>query len=101
MGKRAHERISSNVLVYFNYGNSINFGTVTNFSENGMFVRTRMILAPINSQFEITIPSRHTELDVPVQVRRIVMKDNFYEGFGAELVNLSEDYLEFVKGLKK
>ena len=101
MGKRAHERTYSNVLVYFNYGNSINFGTVTNFSENGMFVRTRMIFAPINSQFEITIPSRHTELDVPVQVRRIVMKDNFYEGFGDQLVNLSEDYLEFMKGLKK
>ena len=101
MQKRAYERISSNVPVHFNYGDSINFGIVTNFSENGMFVSTKMVLAPVNSKFEITIHSQHTELNVPIQVKRIVMEDNFYKGFGVELLNLPEDYSTYVKGLKK
>jgi hypothetical protein len=31
----------------------------------------------------------------------MAMEDNFYKGFGVELINLPEDYSTYVKGLKK
>ena len=99
--KRAFGRVSSMVLVYLHYGGSIHFGTATDFSENGMFIRARIMSAPINAVLELAIPSRDSDLNLPIRVKRIVMKDNYYEGFGVELVNMSKDYSRFVKGLKK
>jgi hypothetical protein len=99
--RRAFGRVSSMVLVYLYYGGSIHFGTATDFSENGMFIRTRIISAPLNKVLELSIPSRDSELNIPIRVKRIVTKDNYNEGFGVELVNMSKDYSNFVKGLKK
>ena len=100
MEKRSHERIPSNVMVHYYYKGAIYFGTVTNLSESGMFVHTKTVFAHIDSEFEIVIPSQHKELNIPVQVRRIAMKDNIYEGFGVEVANLSKEYFEFVNDLK-
>lgn len=100
MEKRSHERIPSNIQVHYYYGGAIYFGTVTDLSESGMFVHTKTVFAHVNSEFEIAIPSQNKELNIPVQVRRIVMKDDVYEGFGVEVANLSKDYFEFVNDLK-
>ena len=99
--RRSFERVSSTALVYFHYGGSIHFGTATNFSEKGMFIRARIVSAPLNAVVKVAIPSRYSGLSFPIRVKRIVMKDHYYEGFGGELVDMSKDYTEFVKGLKK
>lgn len=100
LNRRSFERIPVNFMIHFYYGDSINFGTVTDISEKGMFVKTRMPLADVNSEFEIVIPSSHTELSVPVLVRRIAKKDDFYEGFGVELLTQTPEYLKHVLNLK-
>lgn len=98
--RRAFERFPANFMVHFYYGDSINFGTVTDISENGMFVKTKIPIADVNSEFEVVIPSPHSELKVPVLVRRIAKNNDLYEGFGVEVRNRPEEYAAYVQNIK-
>ncbi len=99
MQKRSFDRIFTNLDVRYFCGSIIHNGTVTNLSEKGMFIRTRMDF-PFDSIFDLLIPLDEEVLHVPVKVRRIVKTDNFYDGIGVELLNPPQNYLKFVNNLK-
>lgn len=100
MKKRDFERIPVNIQAEFFYGNKMNTGTVTNLSKNSMYINTKICL-PFKSEFEVLIPFKDEMLKVPVIVKSFVQSDDIYNGMDVELLNLPQNYLEFVDSLKK
>lgn len=100
MQRRAYERKPSNVKTKFFLGNSVYFGTITNFSENGLFVDTKDIYFPLRSRFEIFIPSSGEVLKLPVEVRRLAETGDIHYGMGVELLDPPQNYLEFMDSLR-
>jgi hypothetical protein len=101
MERRAFERMSANIHVKFYWDNTVYFGTVTNFSVNGMFINTIKIIFPLCSQFEIFIPSINNKvLKLPVKVSRLAERNCIYYGMGVELLNIPEDSLEFINDMR-
>ena len=101
MGKRAHERINTIVAARFFCDNlyySFCYGTIKNISENGMRIETSKCL-PFGAKTELLIYDKAEVLHVHVRVRRII-KESIYDAMGIEILNPSQDYLEFVEGLK-
>jgi hypothetical protein len=99
MQRRAFERIPADLQANFFCGNTIFTGTVTNLSENGMFVKTKMCF-PFDSTLEILIPLKEEVLKVPIKVSRIEKAEDFYDGMGVEVLNPPQNYVEFVSRLK-
>jgi len=98
MERRVFERTPSNVQVKFYYGYSVYFGTITNCSESGMFVRTNKIFFPLHthSKFELFILCNNKVLKLPVKVIRIEKMDGICYGMGVELQDITENYLELL-----
>ena len=71
---------------------------MTNCSENGMFINTKMCY-PFDTRFQILIILKDEVLKVPVKVTRIVKTYDFFNGMSVELLNPSRKYLEFIKNL--
>jgi Tfp pilus assembly protein PilZ len=74
-------------------------GIVTNLSENGMFISTKMSF-PVGSVFiAIILLDAHT-ISVPIKIRRSVRAEqltvNEQSGLGVGLLNTSKEYLDFV-----
>ncbi len=99
MEKRTFGRVDTSLPIRYFCGNLFYTGTVTNFSGNGMFIRTRVHF-PFSSRFELLLPLKEEILRLPVKVTRIVKTDGFYNGMGVELLNPDQNYLEFVDTLK-
>ncbi|MEF9427569.1 MAG: PilZ domain-containing protein [Candidatus Mariimomonas ferrooxydans] len=95
MEKRISRRIPVKRLLRFPCCNTYHSGTVTNLSENGMFIHTMMCF-PVQSKLELSIPLENEILKVPVKVNRIVKAGNVYDGMGVELMNLTKKYLKFI-----
>ncbi len=98
MEKRTFHRIPADLE--FHCFNINCFGTVTNISEKGMFIKSQRISFPLESQFEISIPAKEETLNVPVKVSRITKSNGFYDGIGVELMEPSQKYLKHVKRLR-
>jgi hypothetical protein len=98
MQKRTYERMNTNVRVSFFYRNDFYHGTMTNCSENGMCIKTRMCF-PFETRIELLIPSKEDVLKVLVEVKRLEKTEGFYDAMGVELLNSSPKYLEFIKSL--
>jgi hypothetical protein len=101
MQKRTSERKPSNINIKFSCDNVDYTGTVTNLSENGMFIKTRDMCFPFNSTFEIIIPLEEELLNLPVKVSRITKTNDSYDGIGVELLDPPRNYLEFAKSFRK
>ena len=99
MEKRDAERIQANLDVNYYCGNTVCHGTVTNISEKGMFINTK-IEFPFDLNFELNIQLGTEMLKAPVTVKRIVRTDNYYGGIGVELSDPPRSYLEFIERLK-
>jgi len=69
--RRAFERIHSDIRVRFYCCDNDYHGTVTNLSENGMFISMKKMLFPFDSKIEIVIPVENMLLRVPVRVIRM------------------------------
>ncbi len=98
--KRACRRIPANLQARLFYGNMIYTGTVTNLSENGMFISTK-VKFPVNSVFIMLMLINKHALKIPIKVRRTVSPENDYYpdyGMGVELVNAPQNYLDYVTG---
>lgn len=95
--RRTLKRIPTNIWTGIRHSseNIIFSGTLKNCSENGMYIRGR-ILFLFDSKVEILIPLEKDILRVPTKVTRIVMRGNIYEGIGVEILNPPQNYLEFV-----
>jgi len=95
MHKRNTERISVNMSLRFPFSNTFIPGTVTNLSENGMFIDTELCF-PLESKFEVLIKLNREILTIPVQIARIVKSNNKYTGMGVRILNYPPRYLEFL-----
>ncbi len=93
-------RIPVSVEVGFFCCNKVSSGTITDISEKGMFIKTGEMCFPFDSQFEIFIPMKEKIINVFAILKRIIMSPDSYDGIGVELLNPSQDYLEFVDNLR-
>lgn len=98
LGNRACERIPARID--FSCCDIDCFGTITNISANGMFIRSQKMSFPFDSQFEICITLKEEVLKVCVKVNRITKSSGYYDGIGVELLNPTQKYLELVDSLK-
>ncbi|MBI5741176.1 MAG: PilZ domain-containing protein [Nitrospirae bacterium] len=98
--KRAFERVRSDIRVRFYCCDNDYHGTVTNLSENGMFISIKKMLFPFDSKIEIIIPSENKLLRVPVRVIRMTKTQNVINGIGVEVLHTNWEYIELVNSLK-
>jgi len=99
MQRRAFERIPVYIEVKLFCGFMFFSGVITNLSENGMLINTRICL-PFESRFEVLIPIKEEVLKVHCKVTRIVNTGDLYDAMGVELLNPPKKYFEFVYSLK-
>jgi len=98
MKKRAFERVP--VYLESRCFDIDDFGTVTNLSENGMFIRSKKISFPLDAQFEVSVNLKTEQLNIPVRVSRITKSNGYYDGIGVELLRSSNNYLKLVNRLR-
>jgi superoxide reductase len=99
MRKRVFERVTSNHQMSFSYNNALYSGIVTNLSENGMRIDTKNC-PPFRSKFDVLFPLGEEVLTLPVQVKRVVKRQDVTDAVGVEILNPSMKYLQFVRDLK-
>jgi len=102
--KRSYRRIPSNLQARVLYGNLIYSGKVTDISENGMFINTKMNF-PVNVVFLLVVMVNDSVIKIPIKVKRTVrfQKDysgNGSSGIGVELVSTPQGYLDYVSNCK-
>ena len=73
-------------------------GTVTNLSENGMFIDTEGMCLPEESQFEVRLSLKEEALHLPVKLNRSVKTDG-HCGMGVEILCPSGQYTDYVESL--
>ena len=100
MNRRACKRIYGELDVRFFYDDAMHTGSITNLSGNGMYIELDICLYYYKSNFNVQLLLLNRTLDMPVKIGRLVEKHGFYYGMGVELVNPSEDYLDFVASLE-
>jgi hypothetical protein len=98
MERRGFKRIPANLHTRFFYGNLSYTGIVTNLSENGMYVKTKKGL-PLEAKLEMFVPLIDEVLKIPVEIRRVVRKDDMCDGMGIELLELPLNYFKLVEDL--
>jgi len=100
MEKRTFQRLPVKLQSRLFYGNLVYTGMITNLSENGMFISTKMSF-PVNSVFiAILLLNTHT-ISVPIRIRRSTREadqstGSEVSGLGVGLINPSREYLDFV-----
>ncbi len=95
MEKRAYKRIPLHVNVRVLNGGSLHRGLVTNLSENGIyFISGANLSSGLN--IEVSIPFNDDQLKVPIKIVRTIETGYLYDGFAAELLSQSQNYIEFV-----
>jgi desulfoferrodoxin-like iron-binding protein len=99
MEKRSADRIASNRKINFSFQNEIFAGTVTNMSENGMYINSKTLF-PVKSEFDVYIQVREKILSLPVKVRRLFNPSEKFTGMGVELLNSPDQYLDLVRILR-
>jgi len=99
MEKRVNKRIRFDREIIFSTGDVKRFGTLTNCSETGMYIKNK-ISSSFDCLYEVLIPMEKDVLKVPVKVVRVDKSNYFYEGVGVELLGYPPKYLEFVKNLE-
>jgi hypothetical protein len=97
--KRAHPRTPSTIAARFFYGNMFYTATITNLSEGGMFIHTRMNL-PLNSALVVIMREHNLAMNINARVKRTSLQKGLLRGIGVELVRPSSHYLDYVSELK-
>jgi hypothetical protein len=98
MNKRTFDRTSVNLALRFPFSNTFIPGTVTDLSENGMFINTELCF-PLESKFEVLIKLKNGILTIPVQIARVVRSNNKYSGMGVKILTSPPEYLEYLSSL--
>jgi hypothetical protein len=94
MEKRAFERVPIHLNVRVLNDGSLHNGLMTNLSEQGMYVITGAHLSS-GLNIEVFIPFNDDQLKVPIKIVRTKKTGYLFDGFAAELLNSSQDYIEF------
>lgn len=80
------------------YGNMVYTGTVTDLSENGMFINTEVNF-PVDSAFDTVVLQSGHAVMIPVRVKRTAASsagDSANDGIGVKVVTPPRDYLEIL-----
>lgn len=93
------ERIPVSIQARFFYGNIFYSGKILNLSENGMFIHTRINI-PHKSIFPVIIRSDTMILNILARVRRIETITDQHCGIGLEIVNPSQNYIEYTESIR-
>jgi c-di-GMP-binding flagellar brake protein YcgR len=99
MQRRNFHRIDSDVKVRFFCGNEFCSGIITNISEGGMFIRTK-ISFPFELKFKVIIYLKERLLTVPIKLNRLLRNNKSCDTMAVEVLNPQKDYLEFVERLR-
>jgi hypothetical protein len=99
MQRRAFERIPVDFKVRYFCGDTAWNGTVTNLSENSMFIDTTIDF-PFDTNFELVLPLNDEVMKISAIIKRVVRNNDGYKGMGVELVNPPENYLQLVNDLR-
>ena len=101
--RRAYERFPAKIDARLFFGNLIYTGKITDLSQSGMFVSTRVGF-PVNSEFLMVVLVNDRTIKIPVKVRRKVKNENGYSsgnnGIGVELVDSPQQYMDFIDNYK-
>jgi hypothetical protein len=100
MERRAFKRIPVHIEVRYYCRKEVKTGTVINLSEKGMFIATQDVCLPFESQIEILLPLNKEFHCVPVNLCRMIISPDSYDGIGVELANPNPGYLAFIDSLK-
>ena len=98
--QREFERVPSNFKVRFSCFHTDYTGTVTNVSENGMFISIEEMSFPFDSTLEVLVHLKHKIFKVPVEVSRMAKSKDHYDGLGVKILETPEDYLDLVHTYK-
>ena len=99
MKKRAFERIQKSIFVKFFSGKSEYSGIIMNLSEKGMFISTKVTF-PLKPKLEVLIPLKEEILKVHGKIKSFGKAGKIYNGIGVELVNPTQNYLNFISNLR-
>ncbi len=99
MQKRKFDRICLNLKVKFFCDDILCSGILTNFSEKGMLIKTKMSF-PFEWRFDIFILLRDNFLKVPVEIVRLSKVDKHYDIMALEVLGHPQEYDEFVSSMK-
>ncbi len=94
MEKRVFKRIPASIE--FNCNNIDRYGTITNLSANGMFIKSQKISFPLDSQLNVFIALKDDVLNLRVKIKRITKLNGYYDGLGVKILNLPKKYLELL-----
>lgn len=100
MEKRAFQRLPVNLQSRLFYGNMVYTGIVTNLSESGMFISTKMTFPADYVFIAVILLDTHT-ISVPIKIKRSVRATDHSSraeecGIGVKLLDPSREYLDFV-----
>ncbi|UCH81944.1 MAG: PilZ domain-containing protein [Nitrospiraceae bacterium] len=98
--KRKYKRVPSNFKVRFTCLHTDYKGTVTNISEDGMFIKTGKMSFPFDSTLEIILHLKNKIFKVTVEVRRMSKSSDHYDGLGVRLLHTSQEYRDLVNTYK-
>ncbi len=100
MEKRKYKRMPSNIRVRFSCLQTDYSGTVTNISENGMFIKAGKMSFPFDSCIEVLIHLKNQVFKVPVEVRRMSKSSDHYDGLGVKLISTPQEFIDLVNTYK-
>ena len=100
MERRAVERIPSAFKARFFSLDLPDSAVVTDFTENGMCIRTGYCL-PCDNTLELLIPLSKGILKLHARIRRVTQLDDTRYALGLELIDTPEEYREFVRIQRK
>jgi hypothetical protein len=103
MDKRSYDRVPVKLPARLVYEDVVYPGVVTNLSENGIFISTR-VKPPLGTIVKIDMPLENRVVAAPFRVKRRVETQNFrqyneHNGIGCELLSGTGSYKEYVKSL--
>ncbi|MEN8264213.1 MAG: PilZ domain-containing protein [Nitrospirota bacterium] len=98
MEKRAFQRMPA--CIEFHCFETEYFGTVTDISEKGMFIRSQKICFPLDLKFKISISLEKDILYIPVKIKRITKSNGYYDGMGVVLLKRPHIYLKLINKLR-
>ena len=99
MQNRTFDRICVELDVMYYCGTIINSGIITNISENGLFIHTKLEF-PFNVNFELIMPSNTGILNFPVEISRLEKHHGRYNGIGVRIADPSPSYLAYIGTLR-
>ena len=99
MQRRAYNRVRTQLEAKFYCDDKVNFGVITNVSENGLFINTKIDF-PVNISFDLLIPLDDALLSIPVKISRLARSKGECSGIGVEVIDPPQNYLVYVGQLR-